>query len=506
MKVGVLFDGLSALGKTPDMLILEAVEAIETALRNRSHSVVRVPVSGDGRWVERIRREKLDLAFNLCEGIDGYPTYEPAVIAALELLDIPYTGSSSWTTAICLRKHVVNAVLDGAGLPVPRWAVYRPGDDIRSVGFPAICKPAAEDASIGIEQGSVVRSSRALVARVQAMHKEWNEVIVQRFVDGREVNVGILDGVVLPIAEIDFGGLPEGMWRIVSYRSKWDTGSIEDLGAMPKCPADLPPELSEEISQLALDAWKLIGGQGYGRVDMRIDRSGRPWILEVNANPDISPEAGLPRMARVAGKDYDTLIDQTLGDELSAVLTVDIHELSPSHRARVAEIVRATGLFRPAEVDVAVELFDIAFGRRASAASSGGASQSPATQSSSDYAFLGAFTAEGELAGFACFGPTPATDRTFDLYWIAIDPRMQGSGFGTVLLSEVERRLQGQSARMLVVETSSRSDYEGTRRFYLARGYMESGRVRNYYGPSDDRIIFTKRFQTAPSGHGAVAA
>jgi D-alanine-D-alanine ligase len=308
MKIGVLFDGLSALGKTPDLLILEAVEAVENAIRDRGHSVVRIPVNGDGRWIERLRKEKLDLAFNLCEGIDGHATYEPAVISALELMNVPYTGSSSWTTAICLRKHIVNTVLDRTGLPVPRWAIYRPGDEIRSVGFPAICKPAAEDASIGIEQSSVVRSTRALVARVEAMHKEWDEIMVQRYVDGREVNVGILDGRVLPIAEIDFSGLPGEMWPIVTYRSKWDTGSIEDLGAVPKCPAELTPELEAEINRVALDAWTVLGVAGYGRIDMRIDRSGRPWILEVNANPDISPGAGLPRMARVVGLDYTDLI------------------------------------------------------------------------------------------------------------------------------------------------------------------------------------------------------
>jgi D-alanine-D-alanine ligase len=308
MKIGVLFDGLSALGKTPDLLILEAVEAIENAVRARGHVVVRIPVNADGRWIERVRREKVDLAFNLCEGIDGYPTYEPAVISVLELMNIPYTGSSSWTTAVCLRKHFVNTVLDRVGLPVPRWAVYRPGDEIRSVGFPAICKPAAEDASIGIEQGSVVRSTRALVARVSAMHKEWDEIMVQRYVDGREVNVGILDGRVLPIAEIDFSGLPHELWPIVTYRSKWDTGSVEDLGAVPKCPADLEPDLEAEISRVALEAWTVLGGAGYGRIDMRIDGSGRPWILEVNANPDISPAAGLPRMARMAGMDYEALI------------------------------------------------------------------------------------------------------------------------------------------------------------------------------------------------------
>jgi D-alanine-D-alanine ligase len=131
---------------------------------------------------------------------------------------------------------------------------------------------------------------------------------VQRFVDGREVNVGILGDRALPVAEIDFGHMPPGLWRIVSYRSKWEEGSDEDLGAMPRCPAELPPALEAEITSLALAAWRLVGGDGYGRVDFRIDRRGRPWLLEVNANPDISPHAGLARMARAAGLDYTALV------------------------------------------------------------------------------------------------------------------------------------------------------------------------------------------------------
>jgi D-alanine-D-alanine ligase len=98
------------------------------------------------------------------------------------------------------------------------------------------------------------------------------------------------------------------MWRIVSYRSKWEEGSDEDLGAVPRCPAELPATLASEITDLALAAWRLVGGDGYGRVDFRIDRRGRPWLLEVNANPDISPHAGLARMARVAGLDYAALV------------------------------------------------------------------------------------------------------------------------------------------------------------------------------------------------------
>jgi GNAT superfamily N-acetyltransferase len=110
------------------------------------------------------------------------------------------------------------------------------------------------------------------------------------------------------------------------------------------------------------------------------------------------------------------------------------------------------------------------------------------------------------LAGFAIYGPTMGTDRTYDLYWIAVDRSAQGTGCGSVLLSEVERRLEALHARMLVIETSSRSDYAATRTFYLRRGYVEAARVREFYARHDDRIILTKRLAGSPrEGWGAVA-
>jgi D-alanine-D-alanine ligase len=102
--------------------------------------------------------------------------------------------------------------------------------------------------------------------------------------------------------------MPRGKWRIVTYQSKWATGSDEDVGTKPSCPADLPSRLAAEVRRVALAAWKLVGGEGYGRVDMRIDAAGQPWILEVNANPDIAPDAGFARMASVAGIEYPALV------------------------------------------------------------------------------------------------------------------------------------------------------------------------------------------------------
>lgn len=184
--------------------------------------------------------------------------------------------------------------------------------------------------------------------------------------------------------------------------------------------------------------------------------------------------------------------------------------LSPHHRDRIGEILRVKEQFREEEIEIALELFDSALGAT-SGAHAANTTTSMTTPASSDYSFLGAFTPEDELAGFACYGPTPATDRTYDLYWIAVDTAKRRTGSGTILLNEVERRLKGLNARLVVAETSSRSDYEAARRFYLRNGYVEAARAREFYAPADDRITFTKRLQgrgsarTERTAHGAAS-
>jgi ribosomal protein S18 acetylase RimI-like enzyme len=155
---------------------------------------------------------------------------------------------------------------------------------------------------------------------------------------------------------------------------------------------------------------------------------------------------------------------------------VRLDSLQPAHRSDIESIVRATGVFSDAEVAVALELFD-----------EGG-----------DYEFIGAF-ANDRVIGYACFGLTPATDRTYDLYWIAVHPDAQRSGAGAALMSEVERRLEERRARLVVVETSSREDYAPTRQFYHKRGYQENARLPDFYAQGDDRVILTKRLVAAPA-------
>lgn len=270
----------------------------------------------DLRWLSAVRRA--DLVFNLCEGIGGISHYETLVAATLELTGVPFTGAGAWTITVCHNKPLVNALLASRGLPVPPWHVPQDGRIPQNFPLPAIVKPAAEDASVGIDQRSVVTTRRALRERVEALAGQFGEVMVQQYIPGREIAVGIVGDTVLPLSEIDFSEMPAGAWPILSFDAKWRAGSPEDLGSRPVCPAKLHPALARRIRSVAVAAWNAVRGYGYGRVDLRVDRAGRPWILEVNPDPDISDDAGLSRMAQAAGWSYEELIFKIAELALSA--------------------------------------------------------------------------------------------------------------------------------------------------------------------------------------------
>ena len=171
--------------------------------------------------------------------------------------------------------------------------------------------------------------------------------------------------------------------------------------------------------------------------------------------------------------------------------------LRPEDRARVSELLIATAAFSSEEVAVALEIFDETFGNVCRPDRSA-ATEGPAF-AFSDYEFVGAYDNQ-HLLGYACFGPTPTTEGTYDLYWLAVDPAAQGRGAGRALVQWVERELGSRGGRLLVVETSSRPDYEHTREFYARGGYAEAARVRDFYAPADDRIILTTRLTTREGG------
>ena len=154
-------------------------------------------------------------------------------------------------------------------------------------------------------------------------------------------------------------------------------------------------------------------------------------------------------------------------------MSCSLRPVGRAHRARLEQLTRATGLFREEEVATAVELLE------------------ESLAGDEDYRFLGAFD-DDQLIGYACWGPTPGTQGTHDLYWIVVDRERQGSGVGTQLLRDVESRLTAHGARLVIVETSSRGDYAATRAFYEARGYTRTATIPAYYAPGDDLVIYAK--------------
>src|SRR5213083_807361 len=334
VKVVILFDP-GAEDWTPEDIrgVMKAVDEIGAIFASMGHEIRKVAVRHDMRWFQVARRA--DLVFNLCEGVHGKSEWEEHVVGTLEFAGVPFTGCGLWTLAACRRKAVANALLAHAGLPIPRWTLGQ-GTIDDDFPLPAIVKPAAEDASAGIDRGSVVTDRRGLRARTAAMTEQFDEVLVQQYVPGREFNVGFVGTRTLAIAEIDFAGMPEGAWPILTHAAKWDRGSPEDLGSVPVCPANIPQRLAGALTRTAEAAWRVMQGTGYGRVDLRVDEQGQPWVLDVNPNPDLNDDAGLSRMAQTAGWDYAELVrriaEVALREAQGAKAAREL--LAPSRRTR----------------------------------------------------------------------------------------------------------------------------------------------------------------------------
>lgn len=310
MRIAVLHDDvLGRVDASPDELgVLEAVTAVSDALGELGHESVAVPVTSRlDQWVTTLLDGSPELVFNLCEGVAGSSALEVHAAAVVEMLGLRMTGNSAETLALARRKDRVNAMLSAAGVPVPAWTR---ADRLNGWHlFPAIVKPAAEDASVGITQDSIAADAARLREVVAA--SRHRPLMVQEFLAGRELNVGIVGSHVLPISEIVFTPLEggsEGNWPLVSYGAKWDEGSAEDRATTPRCPAELDEATGREARELALAAWSVVEGRGYGRVDLRGDATGHLHVLEVNPNPDLAPAAGLNRMATAYGWDYLDLI------------------------------------------------------------------------------------------------------------------------------------------------------------------------------------------------------
>jgi D-alanine-D-alanine ligase len=286
--------------------------SVATALASSGYDPQLVGVDGDLAGLRnRLLEHEADCAFNLCESLVGDARLESAVPLVLELLNIPFTGSPPEVLSFALRKDRVKQRLEAAGIPTPRGQVMTRPDDPCDLAFPLIVKPVREDGSAGITHASVVWDAAELRRVVESVVTSFRQpALVEEYVDGREFNVAMLGHPtprVLPLSEIDFTGLPDGVPRIVSYDAKWTSGSVDDLGTVPVMHPSLPNSVAARVRRVAADAFRAVGVRDYGRVDVRLAANGVPYVVDVNPNCDLSPHAGMARAAAAVGIDYGDL-------------------------------------------------------------------------------------------------------------------------------------------------------------------------------------------------------
>ncbi|MBI4294547.1 MAG: hypothetical protein HY669_00060 [Chloroflexi bacterium] len=293
--------------------VLDEVKAVAQALAGLGYQVTPLALQPPLSQV-RASLAALDteLVFNLFEGFDGRPETEAEVVRIMEELGLTFTGSPSSAIALAQNKAEAKQALLAGGLSTPNYQVLLPETLPQfRLGFPCIAKPLGEDASHGISPSSVVNDLRALERQVMALHQQYDcAVLVEQFLDGREFNATVVgaDRVqVFPPSEIIYTLTP-GLPRILTYSAKWETEAEYYRGTRVKCPADVDAALRVEIADLASGAFQALGCRGYARVDMRQNAAGRLMVLEVNSNPDISPDAGASLQARAAGLTYTEFI------------------------------------------------------------------------------------------------------------------------------------------------------------------------------------------------------
>jgi len=296
----------------------DTINAIICALKTKGHAVDAIDVEYPN-LISYFRKNRVDLVFNIAEGKCG-KFRESEVPAILDYLNIPYTGSNTFSLALAMNKALTKKILKAENIPTPRFQVFTKGNEELDydLKFPLIVKPNCEGSAKGINISNVVNNKESLFKKIQEtidIYKQ--EALVEEFIDGKELTVGILENgktTILPILEIDFSTCSNSGEYFYSWRMKEYQGNAE-LGLVPTfyCPARLEQEIETRVKETALKTHRAVGCLDISRTDIRLSPDGVPYVLEINPLPGLNPkESNFPIMAYAAGMNYDELIDAIL--------------------------------------------------------------------------------------------------------------------------------------------------------------------------------------------------
>jgi D-alanine-D-alanine ligase len=511
MRVVVLHSELTeGVRKDEDDVLIQA-GLVSRALSNLGYEPILMPFSMDNRvMAERLRALAPSFVFNLLETVEAAGRLIYMAPAMLDHIAISYTGAATEAIFLTSNKIVAKRFLTNAGMPTPHWVSVediKRGTRVNAGTY--IIKSVWEHASIGLDDDAIVSVNHPedlLNELTTRKEKLGGECFAEIFVEGREFNLSLLAASngpeVLPPAEIIFQDFPPEKPKVVGYTAKWEPDSFEYHNT-PRhfefVEEDAP--LLEELERIALNCWDLFALRGYARVDFRVDASGNPWVLEVNTNPCLSPDAGFVAAAEQAGLSFDQVVARIVADSGGAenihlrinekpegrqVLSqsgdgsgrefpiIFREEVKPEDCESVRRIAVSSGFFSPDEVRVAVELVEERLGKGLE----------------SGYYFLFA-EQEGRVIGYTCFGPIACTKASYDLYWIAVHNDFRGLAIGRELLFETFRVIESLGGIRIYVETSSRPQYAPTRSFYSKYGFEQEAVLKDFYDHGDHKILYS---------------
>lgn len=323
MRVAILHDAPSLNARPDELDTFEQVECVERALSQLGHATTRLAFSLDlSHCANALREVAPDVVFNLVESVGGAARLLHLAPALLDELGLPYTGASTEATFLTTQKLIAKRLLRAHGLPTPAWATL--ADFSQPPLGRVILKSVWEHASIDLDDSALADAADA--AALHGLLRErtrriGRELFSESYVEGREFNLALLGlhgaPQALAPAEIEFVDFPPDKPRIVNYAAKWATDSFE-YSHTPRSfnTAQGDHALLERLRELAERCWRLFGVRGYARVDFRVDVAGQPWILEINTNPCLAPDAGFPAAAAQAGIDFQALVARLVAEAM----------------------------------------------------------------------------------------------------------------------------------------------------------------------------------------------
>ncbi len=296
-KIGVLMGGISSERE----ISLKTGKTIEAALKKKGYNVIGIDVDRD--IADRLKKEAVEIAFIALHGRYGE---DGTIQGLLEVIGIPYTGSGVLSSAIAINKIITKRLLEYHQIPTPRYTVLKKNEGVdyyrslESHGFeyPVVVKPSSEGSTIGV---SIARDKEELLEAVGLAFSYGNEILMEEYINGREITVGILDNTPLPVIEI----VPKE--EFYDYRAKYTKGMTEYI-----IPARLSDGLYKKVQDIGLKVYQVLGCKGVSRVDMRVDREDNPYVLEINTVPGMTETSLIPMAARETGIDFPELVEKIL--------------------------------------------------------------------------------------------------------------------------------------------------------------------------------------------------